>query len=93
MRFWVDPNALASRGITINDVVSAVQSQNTVVGGGSIGEEPAPKGQRYQIPLKLQGFFRRVAEAENIVVKVVNNTQIKVKDVGRVELGAQTYSS
>ncbi len=93
MRFWVDPNALASRGITINDVVNAVKSQNTVVGGGSIGAEPAPKGQRYQIPLKLQGFFRNVAEAENIVVKVVNGTQIKVKDVGRVELGAQTYSS
>ena len=93
MRFWIDPNALASRGVTINDVVSAVKSQNTVVGGGAIGAEPAPKGQRYEIPLKLQGFFRNVAEAENIVVKVVNGTQIKVKDVGRVELGAQTYSS
>lgn len=93
MRFWLDPNALASRGVTINDVVNAVKSQNVVVGGGALGAEPAPKGQRYQIPLKLQGQFRNVSEAENIVVKVVNGTQIKLSDVGRAELGAQSYSS
>ncbi len=94
MRFWLDPNALASRGITVPDVVSAVQSQNVVVGGGAIGSEPAPKGQRYQIPLKLQGQFRNVSEAENIVVKVGNNgSLIKLKDVGRAELGSQIYTS
>jgi len=94
MRFWLDPNALASRGITVGDVVSAVQSQNVVVGGGALGSEPAPKGQRYQIPLKLQGQFRNVSEAENIVVKVGNNgSLIKLKDVGRAELGSQTYTS
>lgn len=94
MRFWLDPNALASRQITINDVVSAVQAQNVVVGGGSIGAEPAPKGQQFQIPLKLQGQFKGVADAENIVIKVGSDgTQTKLKDVGRVELGAQSYSS
>ena len=94
MRFWLDPNALASRKIAINDVVSAVQAQNVVVGGGSIGAEPSPKGQQYQIPLKLQGQFKSVADAENIVIKVGSDgTQTKLKDVGRVELGAQSYSS
>ena len=94
MRFWLDPNALASRKIAINDVVSAVQAQNVVVGGGSIGAEPSPKGQQYQIPLKLQGQFKNVTDAENIVIKVGSDgTQTKLKDVGRVELGAQSYSS
>jgi HAE1 family hydrophobic/amphiphilic exporter-1 len=94
LRFWLDPQALASRGIAINDVTSAVQSQNLVVGGGAIGAEPAPKGQQYQIPLKLNGMFQSVAQAENMVVKVGSNgTLVRLKDVGRVELGAQTYSS
>ncbi|MBD2158422.1 efflux RND transporter permease subunit [Leptolyngbya sp. FACHB-16] len=93
MRFWLDPDALASRDITINDVVSAVQSQNVVVGGGTIGAEPVPKGQLYQIPLKLQGQFKSVDEAENIVIKVGRDgTQTKLRDVGRAELGAQSYS-
>ena len=94
MRFWLDPNALASRGVTIEDVVSAVQSQNVVVGGGAIGAEPAPKGQLYQIPLQLQGQFKNVSDAENIVVKVASDgTQIKLRDVGQAELGAQSYAS
>ncbi|OKH58212.1 RND transporter [Scytonema sp. HK-05] len=94
MRFWLDPDALASRGATIEDVVNAVKSQNVVIGGGTIGAEPAPPGQRYQIPLLLDGMFHNVADAENIVVKVAKDgTQIKLKDVGRVELGAQSYSS
>jgi len=94
MRFWLDPDALASRGVTISDVVSAVQSQNVVVGGGAIGAEPAPKGQQYQIPLKLNGMFEDVTQAENIVVKVGNNgTLVKLRDVGRAELGSQTYTS
>ncbi|MBW4584470.1 efflux RND transporter permease subunit [Aetokthonos hydrillicola Thurmond2011] len=94
MRVWLDPNALASRGLTVTDVTTAVQAQNLVVGGGSVGGEPAPKGQQYQIPLKLQGMFKNATEAENIVVKVASDgTQIKLRDVGRVELGAQSYTS
>lgn len=94
MRFWLDPNALASRGVTVGDVVSAVQSQNAVVGGGAIGSEPAPQGQRYQIPLKLQGQFKNASEAENIVIKTgANGTLIKLRDVGHAELGSQTYTS
>ncbi len=95
MRFWLDPNALASRGVTVGDVVSAVQSQNAIAGGGAIGSEPAPPGQRYQIPIKLQGQIQSVKDAENIVIKTdtANNTLIKLKDVGHAELGAQSYTS
>lgn len=93
MRFWLNPGALASQGITINDVVSVVKAQNVVVGGGSIGAAPAPKGQSYQIPLKLEGQFHSVEEAENIVIKVGSDgTLVKLKDVGRAELGAQNYN-
>jgi HAE1 family hydrophobic/amphiphilic exporter-1 len=94
MRFWVDPNALASRQLTINDVVNAVKAQNVVVGGGAIGLDPVPQGQQYQIPLKLEGMFKDVRDAEDLVVKVTaDGAQIKLKDVGRVELGAQNYGS
>ncbi len=95
MRFWLDPNALASRGVTVGDVVSAVQSQNAIAGGGAIGSEPVPSGQRYQIPLKLQGQIQNVRDAENIVVKTdpTTGTLVKLKDVGHAELGAQTYTS
>lgn len=94
MRFWLDPNALASRGVTVGDVVSAVQSQNVVVGGGAIGTEPSPPGQRYQIPLKLQGQFKSAADAENIVIRAESGGNlIRLKDVGYAELGSQTYSS
>ncbi len=94
MRFWLDPNALASRGVTVGDVVSAVQSQNAIAGGGTIGSEPSPPGQRYQIPIKLQGQIQNVTDAENIVVKTdTSGALIKLKDVGHAELGAQSYTS
>lgn len=94
MRFWLDPSALASRNVTVGDVVSAVQSQNAIAGGGAIGSEPAPPGQRYQIPIKLQGQIHSATDAENIIVKTdVSGALIKLKDVGHAELGAQSYSS
>jgi hydrophobic/amphiphilic exporter-1 (mainly G- bacteria), HAE1 family len=94
MRFWLDPNALASRGVTVGDVVSAVQSQNAIAGGGAIGSEPSPQGQRYQIPIKLQGQIRNVTDAENIVIKTdTSGALVKLKDVGRAELGSQSYTS
>lgn len=94
MRFWLNPDALASHDVTVNDVIVAIQSQNLVVGGGAIGAEPAPQGQRYEIPLKLQGMIDSVEDAENLVISVANDgTQVKLKDVGRAELGSQSYST
>jgi HAE1 family hydrophobic/amphiphilic exporter-1 len=94
MRFWVDPNALQSRQLTINDVVSAIKSQNVVIGAGAIGQDPIPPGQQFQIPLKLDGMFKNIDQAKNLIIKVApDGTLIKLKDVGRVELGAQNYGS
>ncbi len=94
MRIWLDPNALASRGLTVGDVENAVKSQNLVLGGGAIGGDPAPKGQKFEIPLVLNGQFQKVADAENLVVKTASNgALIKIKDVGRVELAALAYNS
>lgn len=94
MRLWLDPDAMASRGLTSNDVVRALQSQNLQVGGGSLGGEPAPENQPYNFPIRIQGRLRDETEFANLVLRALpDGTLIKVKDVGRVELGAQNYST
>jgi HAE1 family hydrophobic/amphiphilic exporter-1 len=94
MRLWLDPNRLASRNLTAQDVVDAVNEQNVQVGAGQIGAPPAPSGQMYQIDLKVAGRIADVAEFNNLVVKTNDDgTLIKLKDVGRAELGAENYTS
>ncbi|MBW4614653.1 MAG: efflux RND transporter permease subunit [Desmonostoc vinosum HA7617-LM4] len=94
MRLWLDPNRLASRGLTTEDVTSALAEQNLQIGAGRIGQEPAPKGQRYQIDVRAASRLTEVSEFENIVLKTDNNgTLVKLKDVGRAELGAENYNS
>jgi len=94
MRLWLDPNKLASRGLTAQDVVNTIQEQNIQLGAGKIGQEPAPAGQQYEIALRSVGRFTTAAEAENMVLKVgTNGTLIRIKDVGRAELGAEDYST
>lgn len=94
MRLWLDPNALASRNLTMLDVVNALQSQNVVVGAGSIGQQPVPSGQTYEMPLRVQGRFRDEAEFENLVIKSgTDGALVHLRDVGRAELGAENYLS
>ncbi len=94
MRLWLDPNALASRQLTAGEVAAALRSQNIQVGAGSVGSEPAPPGQPFDLSLRVQGRLAEVKEFENLVLKSESNgTLIKVKDVGRVELGAENYSA
>ncbi|WP_026732239.1 efflux RND transporter permease subunit [Fischerella sp. PCC 9605] len=94
MRLWLDPNALASRGLTTLDVANALKSQNIVIGAGSIGQEPVPEGQTYQMPLRIQSRFKDTSEFENLVIKTGSNgSTIRLKDVGRAELGAENYNS
>ncbi|MBV9384940.1 MAG: efflux RND transporter permease subunit [Chroococcidiopsidaceae cyanobacterium CP_BM_ER_R8_30] len=94
MRIWLDPARLASRGITAQDVVNAINQQNIQVGAGTIGQPPAPTGQMYQIPITAQSRLTKPTQFENIIVKTnTDGTLIKIKDLGRVELGAETYSS
>ncbi|MEO0968911.1 MAG: efflux RND transporter permease subunit [Cyanobacteria bacterium J06639_18] len=94
MRLWIDPKRLASRGVTAQDVVSALESQNLQIGAGRIGQPPVANGQRYQLTVRAAGRLQEVSEFEEIVLKTAENgTLVKLKDVGRAELGAENYDT
>ena len=94
MRLWLDPNRLASRGLTTADVANALSEQNLQVGAGSIGQEPAPEGQRFQMDVRAASRLVEPAEFAEIVLRTDDDgTLIKLKDVGRAELGAENYNS
>ena len=94
MRLWLDPARMASRNLTATDVVNALNEQNVQVAAGSIGQEPAPPGQQYQMSVRAVGRLVEPSEFGNIVVKTgANGVLVKLKDVGRVELGAEDYST
>jgi HAE1 family hydrophobic/amphiphilic exporter-1 len=94
MRVWLDPTRLASRAITAQDVVNALQAQNLQIGAGRIGQPPTNDGQMYQLSLRATGRLIEVSEFEDIVLKASDNgTLIKIKDVGRVEMGAENYDT
>ncbi|MEO8836671.1 MAG: efflux RND transporter permease subunit, partial [Caldimonas sp.] len=95
MRIWMDPKKLFSYGLVPQDVINAVQQQNQQVAAGQVGIPPVPAGQDFQYTVDLQGRLDDPAQFGNIVVKAqsANGGRIvRLKDVGRVELGAQTYS-
>ncbi|NJL01873.1 MAG: efflux RND transporter permease subunit [Spirulinaceae cyanobacterium SM2_1_0] len=92
MRLWLDPNRLASRGLTMQSVVNAVREQNIQVGAGQIGQPPAP-GQDYQISLRALSRLSSVEEFENVVVATgEDGALVRLRDVGRAELGAENYN-
>ena len=94
MRLWLDPDRLAGRGLTAGDVVNALREQNLQVAAGSIGEPPAGARQAYQISVRAEGRLTEVDQFEQVVVKAgQDGALVRVSDVGRVELGAQTYAS
>src|SRR3989441_4077301 len=93
MRLWVKPDQLAKLGITVPEIVGAIQTQNTVNPAGQVGSEPAPKGQEYTYPARAQGRLTSPEEFGQIVVRETpDGGMVRVKDVARVELGAQDYS-
>jgi HAE1 family hydrophobic/amphiphilic exporter-1 len=93
MRLWVKPDHLAELGITVADIVNAIQSQNTVNPAGQIGGNPAPKDQKFTYSVLAQGRLTSPEQFGNIVVRAApNGGVVRVKDVARVELGAQDYS-
>jgi hydrophobic/amphiphilic exporter-1 (mainly G- bacteria), HAE1 family len=95
MRIWMNPDLLQARSLTPQDVINAIRQQSQEVAAGQVGAPPAPKGQDFQYPLDLKGRLDDAADFENIIVKVAsaNGGQItRIRDIGRVELGAQTYS-
>ncbi|MGB8848093.1 MAG: efflux RND transporter permease subunit, partial [Candidatus Acidiferrales bacterium] len=94
MRLWLDPTRLASRGLTATDVVSALSEQNVQVAAGQVGQPPSMPGQMYQISVRAVGRLTEPSEFDNIILKTGNDgTLIRLKDVGRAELGAESYAS
>jgi multidrug efflux pump len=90
MRIWLDPERLASRGLSATDVVEALREQNVQVAAGQIGQEPMPAGQTFQYVLSTKGRLRHENEFEGIVIKSGTQGQIVLlRDVARVELGAR----
>src|ERR1700749_4356252 len=93
MRVWLDPSKLQVRGLMPQDVIAAIQQQSQQVTAGQIGAPPTPAGQAFQYPLNVAGRLDDKSEFENIIVKIGTNGDVtRVRDVGWVELGAQTYS-
>ena len=94
MRLWLDPVRMASRGLTASDAVSALQEQNVDVAAGQVGQPPIQAGQEFQISVRAIGRLSEPAQFENIILKTNSDgTLVRLKDVGRAELGAEDYSS
>src|ERR1700751_3840041 len=93
MRLWVKPDQLAKLGITVTDIVNAIQAQNTVNPAGKVGAAPAPAGQQFTYTVLAQGRLKSPEDFGNVIVReAANGGVVRVKDVARVELGAQDYS-
>src|SRR5262245_54106183 len=93
LRIWVDPNKLAALNITTPEIERAISAQNTVNPAGQVGGEPIPPGQAYTRTVRAQGRLETEEQFGNIVIRAEpNGAFVRVKDVGRVELGAQNYS-
>jgi HAE1 family hydrophobic/amphiphilic exporter-1 len=94
MRLWLDPDKLAARELTPSDVVAALREQNVQVAAGSIGDAPASPDQMFQLSVRAAGRLREVSDFETVVVKAGRDgALVRVSDIGRVELGAESYSS
>ena len=94
MRIWLDPNKLNKYSLTPAQVKSAVSAQNTQVSVGQLGATPSVKGQRLNATITAQSRMRTVSEFENILLRVdTDGAQIRLKDVARVELGAESYQA
>ncbi|MEO8681275.1 MAG: multidrug efflux RND transporter permease subunit, partial [Vicinamibacterales bacterium] len=94
MRLWLDPTKLAGRSITASDVVSALREQNVQVSAGALGDAPAAADQMFTLSVRAMGRLSEASEFDNVVIKAgKDGALVRVKDVGRVEVGAETYSS
>jgi HAE1 family hydrophobic/amphiphilic exporter-1 len=93
MRLWVNPDTLAKMDITVGDILTAIEQQNTVNPAGQIGGEPVPPGQQYTYSVQAQGRLVTPKEFGNIIVRAnPDGSIVRVRDVARVEMGAQSYS-
>src|SRR5205814_504394 len=92
IRLWINPDTLAKLDITVNEIASALQAQNTVNPAGQLGGDPIPRGQEVTYTVLAQGRLASLEEFENVVVQAKpDGALVRIKDVARVELGAQNY--
>jgi multidrug efflux pump len=94
MRIWLDPQKLAARNLTSNDVVAALREQNAQVAAGVVGSMPAPQGTEFQLSVNTQGRLATEEQFAEVIVKAdtADSSVIRIKDVGRVEMGPNTYA-
>ncbi len=94
MRVWLDPGKLAARGLTTAEVIGAIREQNAQVAAGTVGAPPVPKGVEFQLAVNTQGRLTTEQEFADIIVRADPATggMIRIRDIGRVELSASTYS-
>ncbi len=94
MRIWVNPQKLAARAMTANEVVAAVREQNAQVAAGVVGAPPAPLSSQFQLPINTKGRLATEEEFADIIVRAdpATGSLVRIKDVGRVEMSANTYA-
>jgi HAE1 family hydrophobic/amphiphilic exporter-1 len=93
MRCWVKPDLLAKMNVTVPEIIKAIQTQNTVNPAGQIGGEPVPKGQAFTYAVRAEGRLPSAEEFGKVVIRANSDgTILRLKDVARLELGAQTYN-
>ncbi len=94
MRIWLNPDKIASLGITPGEVLQALRAQNLQIASGTLNQQPAKTQDAFEINVRTRGRLVEPGEFENIIVKATENGRVvKVKDVGRVELGAESYAT
>lgn len=92
MRIWLEPEKMRVRGLTPDDVMSAVRSQNMAVSAGSVGASPTPADQQFEFTLTAQGRLTTPQEFGDIIIKTTpEGEMLRLKDVARIELGSQSY--
>jgi hydrophobe/amphiphile efflux-1 (HAE1) family protein len=94
MRVWLDPERVAARDLTAEQVLDALRAQNVQVAGGSLGEPPIDGSNAFQLSLQMKGRLKTGDEFENIIVKIgTDGRVVRLKDIARVELGALSYAA
>ncbi len=94
MRIWVKPDRLASMGITVPEILNAINAQNAIVPGGRFGAEPAPPGTQFTYTVRMPERFNSPEEFGEIIVRTEENgAQVKLKDIANIKLGVETYSA
>lgn len=92
VRIWLDSKKMAQKGISVDQVYNAVNTQNTINPGGSVGAEPMPDGQEFTYTIRNKGRLTSIDEFKDIIVQQSGTQAVKLGDIADIELGSQSYS-